>query len=71
MQRVRLHTAGNGLVWALSRCKCGNVDKHLVADAIDATIVCKRCGHAMDMKVSTVEALVTQRVGRGTSSPSR
>ena len=58
MQSVRLHLAGDGLVWAMSRCRtCGDVTKHLVADAIAGRIQCKRCGCLMDMTGATVEAV--------------
>jgi DNA-directed RNA polymerase subunit RPC12/RpoP len=58
MQSVRLHIAGNGVIWALSKCKvCGEVDKHLAVDAVARLIACKACGHRMDMKGATVEAV--------------
>ena len=62
MQSVRLHVAGNGVNWALSKCKvCGEVDKHLVVDAVAGLIACKACGHRMDMKGATVEAVALAR----------
>jgi len=58
MQSVRLHVAGNGSIWVISRCKvCGEVDKHLAADAIVGAIQCGKCGRRMDMKGATVEAV--------------
>jgi hypothetical protein len=58
MQSIRLHIAGDGVVWAMSRCKiCGEVSKHLVSDAIGQTIPCGKCGHAMDMRGATIEAV--------------
>jgi hypothetical protein len=61
MQSVRLHVAGNGVLWALSKCKvCGEVDKHLAVDAVAGLIACKACGHRMDMKGATVEAVARE-----------
>jgi recombinational DNA repair protein (RecF pathway) len=65
MQSVRLHVAGNGVIWALSKCKvCGEVDKHLAVDAVAGLIACKACGHRMDMKGATVEAVAVARDSR-------
>lgn len=62
MQSVRLHVAGNGVVWALSKCRgCGEVTKHLAADAIVSSIACNRCGRLMDMKGATIEAVAAAR----------
>ena len=62
MQSVRLHVAGNGVIWAMSKCKvCGQVTKHLAADAIVSAIPCKHCGHLMDMKGATIEAVAAAR----------
>jgi hypothetical protein len=58
MQSVRLHVAGNGVTWVMSRCKvCGEVNKHLLADAVGATIACGKCGRQMDMRGATIEAI--------------
>jgi translation initiation factor 2 beta subunit (eIF-2beta)/eIF-5 len=58
MQSVRLFVAGDGTVWALSKCReCGEVDKHLIREAMLTSIPCKRCGHLMDMKGATIEAV--------------
>ena len=58
MQSVRLHVAGNGVIWAISKCRsCGEVAKHLAADAIVGPIACARCGRQMDMKGATIEAV--------------
>jgi recombinational DNA repair protein (RecF pathway) len=62
MQSVRLHVAGDGVLWALSKCKvCGEVDKHLAVDAVAGRIACKACGHRMDMRGATVEAAAVAR----------
>ena len=62
MQSVRLHVAAEGVVWAMSRCKaCGDVTKHLVADAILGPIPCGKCGHPMDLKGATIEAVAADR----------
>ena len=62
MQSVRLHVAGNGVIWAMSKCKmCGEVTKHLAADAIVSPIQCKHCAHLMDMKGATIEAVAAAR----------
>ena len=62
MESVRLDVASNGVIWAMSKCRwCGEVTKHLAADAIVGTIACLRCGHAMDMKGATIEAVAAAR----------
>ena len=68
MQSVRLHVAADGVIWAMSKCRaCGEVTKHLAADAIVGAIACKRCGHLMDMKGATIEAVEAAR-GAGVSA---
>ena len=58
MQSVRLHIAGDGVVWVLSRCAgCGDVDKHLASSAIAKPLPCKRCGRMMQMQGATIEAV--------------
>ena len=70
MQSVRLHIAGNGTVWIMSRCKvCGSVQKHLAADALVAAIPCGTCGHRMDMKGATIEAVETANEAHTPPSP--
>jgi len=65
MQSVRLHVAANGVIWAMSKCRqCGEVTKHLAADAIVGAIPCRRCGHFMDMKGATIEAVAAARTSR-------
>ena len=65
MQSVRLHVAGNGVIWAISKCRsCGEVAKHLAADAIVGPIACGRCGRQMDMKGATIEAVEMARDSR-------
>jgi hypothetical protein len=45
-------------VWVVSKCrKCGDVDKHPLSDAVAGPIPCQRCGHLMDMKGATIEAV--------------
>jgi len=62
---VRLHVAADGVIWAMSKCRaCGEVTKHLAADAIVGAIACKRCGHLMDMKGATIEAVEAARGSR-------
>ena len=70
MQSVRLHVAGNGVIWALSKCRgCGEVNKHLAADAIVGSIPCNRCGRLMDMKGATIEAVEAARDRAGIIPP--
>lgn len=58
MQSVRLHVAGNGVTWVMSRCRaCGEVNKHLIGDAVAGTIACAKCGRQMDMRGATIEAV--------------
>jgi hypothetical protein len=70
MQSVHLHIAGNGVIWALSKCRsCGEVTKHLAADAIVGSIPCKKCGRLMDMKGATIEAVAAARDRGGIMPP--
>lgn len=57
MQAVRLHIAGNGQVWVLARCTCGDVDKHSLASAASGALRCKRCGYKLDLAGAVVEAV--------------
>jgi len=71
MQSVHLHVAGNGVIWVISKCKsCGEVAKHLAADAIIGPIVCMQCGRQMDMKGATIEAVEGARESRMHAPPS-
>jgi GAF domain-containing protein len=68
MQSVRLHMAGDGEVWTLSKCRrCGEIDKHTLRSAATGTVVCRKCGHGMDMTGATVEA-VDAEVAKATGS---
>jgi transcription initiation factor TFIIIB Brf1 subunit/transcription initiation factor TFIIB len=52
----------------MSRCKvCGEVNKHLVADAVKGTIACGKCGHGMDMRGATIEAVAESKDARSIS----
>ena len=69
MLSVRLHVAENGVIWAVSKCRtCGAETRHLAADAIVGTIACKGCGHEMDMKGATIEAVAAARDADGRRS---
>ena len=58
MQSVRLHVAGDGQVWAISRCSvCGDIDKHRLQAAATGTVRCDKCGRQMDITGATVEAV--------------
>jgi hypothetical protein len=58
MQNVRLHVAGNGVTWVISRCRvCGEVSKHLISDAVAGTIACGKCGRQVDMRGATIDAV--------------
>ena len=42
----------------MSRCKrCGDVNKHPIAEAIKGTTACGKCGYNMDMRVATIAAV--------------
>ena len=54
---------------AIAKCRvCGEVTKHLVADAIAGRIACKRCGGLMDMTGATIEAVATADHAAGSCS---
>ena len=70
MRRVRLHVAANGEIWVISTCKsCGEEARHLAADAILGPIACRRCGHAMDIKGATIDAVEVARESWARGSP--
>jgi hypothetical protein len=69
MQRVHLHVAANGEIWVISTCRCcGEEARHLAADAILGPIACGGCGHAMDIKGATIEAVEGARESRARGS---
>jgi predicted RNA-binding Zn-ribbon protein involved in translation (DUF1610 family) len=57
MQDVRLHLTSSGEVWAMTQCRvCGDVDKFLIARAMESPVPCKKCGHRMDIRDATIRA---------------
>jgi len=61
MQAVSLRSVRrSGAVLAVFRCAmCGERASPLAADAIRRTISCKRCGHHMDMRETTLTAVAS------------
>lgn len=69
MQEVHLHLASTGDVWAMTKCKvCGDIDKFPIAQAMAATVSCKKCGHHMDIRNATIDAAEV-RAGANGSAP--
>jgi len=66
MESVRLHVDGNGIVWALAKCRlCREVHKYLATDAIAGPVACKSCGHQMYIEGAVVEATQDGREKNG------
>ena len=56
MLTVRMHVDGQGVIWALAKCRvCGEVHKYRVSDAIAGPVTCKSCGHSMEIQGAVVE----------------
>lgn len=40
----------------MTKCKvCGDIDKFPIAQALAASVPCKKCGHRMDIRSATIE----------------
>jgi len=49
MLTVRMHGDGNGVIWAMAKCRiCGEVHQYLVTEAIAGPVQCKSCGRPME-----------------------
>ena len=66
MQSVRMHLDGNGVLWAMAKCRvCGEVHKYLVSEAL-AGAKCKSCGRPMEIQGAVIEAaLPGDQLGTG------
>ena len=57
MQSVRMHLDGNGLLWAMAKCRvCGEVHKYLVSEAVAGPTKCKSCARPMEIQGAVVES---------------
>jgi len=56
MLTVRMHGDGNGVIWAMAKCRiCGEVHQYLVTEAIAGSVQCKSCGRPMETQGAVVE----------------
>ena len=57
MNSVHLHVDGEGVLWALARCRvCRSVHKYLAIDAICGSARCVSCDHVMELQGAFVES---------------
>jgi RNase P subunit RPR2 len=57
VQSVRLHIDGNGVTWAMAKCRvCGEVHKYPISEALAGGVKCKSCGRPMEIQGAVVEA---------------
>lgn len=56
MQSVRMHVDGDGVIWAMAKCRiCGQVHKYRMTDAIAGAVNCKSCDRPMDLDRALIE----------------
>ena len=54
---ARLHLDGANTLWALVRCDvCTDVNKYPAFEAAQIPVVCKKCGHSMDVRAQIAAA---------------
>jgi hypothetical protein len=54
---ARLHLDGAKTLWALVRCDvCTDVDKYPALEAARTPVLCKKCGHSMDVRAQIAAA---------------
>lgn len=57
MESVVMHVDGNGVIWALAKCRvCGEVHKYLAAEAIVDKVSCKSCKRPMKVAGAIITA---------------
>lgn len=67
MQSVRLHLDGGGVLWLLAKCsRCGQVHKHLAANAAAGEIRCKSCNWVMRVEGAVLGKPSIERDSRST-----
>jgi DNA-directed RNA polymerase subunit RPC12/RpoP len=58
LERIRIRVASTGVAWVMPQCSiCTRVSEHLIADAIERSIPCPKCGHRMDIRHATIDAV--------------
>jgi len=58
MERIRIRVANTGAVWVMAQCSiCSRVSEHAMADATERLIPCPKCGHRMDIRNATIDAV--------------
>jgi hypothetical protein len=66
MQSVRMYTDGDGVVWAMAKCRvCGEVHKYLLTDAIAGAVKCKSCHRPMELDHALIETDERKRLPDG------
>jgi hypothetical protein len=65
VERIRLRVSSTGAVTVMCKCSvCHGVSEHAIGEAAEQLIPCVACGHAMDIRKATIEA-----VDRGLGDP--
>lgn len=55
MQSIRLHLDGNGMLWALAKCRtCGEVHKYPMTEVATGPVECRSCGRPMEIEGAVV-----------------
>jgi hypothetical protein len=72
---ARLYLDGAKTLWALVRCDvCTDVNKYPASEAARLPVLCKKCGHAMDVRAQIALAAAErtevsgEMLGKSTSS---
>jgi hypothetical protein len=67
MQSVLMRVDGDGVLWALTKCKvCGEVHKYLATDVVQGPVRCKSCSRQMSIDGATVEAAYADQTAGAT-----
>ena len=61
MESVRLHVAATARSGLCPSASCGEVSKHLAADAIIAPVAYPKCGRQMDIKGARIETVTAAK----------
>ena len=69
MQSVRMHVDGQGVMWALTKCRvCGEVHKYLAAEVVRGEAVCKSCKNHMQIQGAVFDAAIPDEDQRRTGT---
>lgn len=58
MERIRLRVTSAGVTWVMAECGvCHSVSEHPILEAADRSMRCPKCGHHMDIRQATIDAV--------------